>query len=220
VRPGFLIRTLIQNQRAPVGQGRDGLDLGLNLAEYPLSRPRRVGHKVLQGLPIPSVQGAVHVGKVPCGVHSQLGTQIVVGMLAGIACPGRKAATKAQPELGEVVTEVGDCFRRQSPASGGMQRRLAALRGLDRLVRHRLCSPMPAQPPQSSPGAALLQGPLGVWCHGSILRIVAEHSGPAHRLLEGLPHAILYPRSLGLERHYLAHISKRWSWVPPTSHLM
>jgi len=23
-----------------------------------------------------------------------------------------------------------------------------------------------------------------------------------------------------LERHYLAHISKRWSWVPPTSHLM
>src|SRR5512138_2863646 len=50
-----------------------------------------------------------------------------------------------------------------------MQRQLAALRDLGRLVLRR---------PSSSPGVALLQGPLGVRCHGSILRTIAEHLGP------------------------------------------
>src|SRR5215831_5721177 len=95
-----------------------------------------------------------------------------------------------------------------------MQRWLAALRGLDRLVLHRPCSPMPDQPPQSSPGAALLQGPLGVWCHGSILRTVAEHLGPSQRLPEGLPHAMLHPRRSGWERHQPGTYSKTVSLGP------
>jgi hypothetical protein len=95
-----------------VGQGRGRLDLGLNLVEHRGSRPGRVGHEVLQGLPIAPIQGAVHVGKVPFGVHGQLGTQIVVGVLASVARTGRKTATKAQPELGEAVTQMGDRFRR------------------------------------------------------------------------------------------------------------
>ena len=50
------------------------------------------------------------------------GTQIVVGVLAGVARTGRKTAAKAPPELGEVVTQMGDRFSRQSPALGDIQR--------------------------------------------------------------------------------------------------
>ena len=201
VRPRFLIRTFIPHQCAPVGQGRDGLDRGLHLAEHHLSRPGRVGHEVLQGLPLPPGPCPVHVGKVPFGVHGQLGTQIVVGVLAGVARTGRKTAAKAQPELGEVVTQMGDRFRRQSPSSGGIQRWLAALIGLGRLVLRRLFPPMSDKPPQSSSGEALLQGPLGVRCHESILRTVAEHLRPSQRLREGLPRAIPHPYRSGLDRH-------------------
>src|SRR5262249_60524 len=128
-----------------------------------------------------------------------------------------KPAPKARTGLAAAGPQAGGRFRRQAPALGGRQRRLAALRGLDRLVRHWLCSPMPAQPPQSSPGVAFLQGPLGGWCPGSILRKVAEHSGPSQRLLEGFPPAILYPRRLGLKRHDLVPTAKRFRRVPRTT---
>jgi hypothetical protein len=149
---------------------------------------------VLQGLPISPVQSAVHVGKVPFGVHSQLGTQIVVGVLAGVACTGRKTTTKAQPELVETVAQVSDCFSRQSPALGSMQRWLTALISFDRLVLRRLFPPISDKSPQSSPSEALFQRPLGVKCHGRILRTVVENSGPSQRLLEGLPHTMPHPR--------------------------
>src|SRR4030095_10844404 len=67
---------------------------------------------------------------------------------------------------------------------------------------------MLAQPVPSSPSEALFQDPLGVRCHGSILRTVAEHSGSAQRLLEGLPHTTLPPRHSRVERHSLVHDSK------------
>src|SRR5215468_9350677 len=97
-----------------------------------------------------------------------------------------------------------------------MQRRLAALRGLGRLILRRPFPPMPDQPLQSSPGVALLQGPLGVRCHGSILRTVAEHLGPAQRLLEGLLHAMLHPYSQNIRtclptRCYAPTIARTWA---------
>ena len=214
VRPRFLIGTLIQNHGTPVGQGRGRLALGLYLLDHRGARPRRVGHEVLQGLPIPSMQGALHVGKVAFGVHSQLRPQIVVGMRAGVARTGRKTTTKAQPELREAVPQVGDRFRRQAPASGGLQRQLATLIGRGRLVRRR---PFPlrfAQPAQSSPSESLFQGPLGGRCHGSILCTVVEHSGLSQRLLEGFPHAMLHPRRSRSERHSLVHDSKTVSLRP------
>src|SRR4030095_12354976 len=142
-------------------QGRGRLDLSLKLLAHRGSRPGRVGHEVLQGLSVSSVQGTVQVGKVPFGVHGQRGTQIIVGALAGGTRTGRKTAAKAPPALAEAVTQRGQRFRRQSPASGGMQRRLAVLIGIGRLVLRRPFTPMPDQLPQSSSGAALLQGPLG-----------------------------------------------------------
>src|SRR5262249_46976177 len=115
------------------------------------------------------------------------------------------------------VPQVGDRFRRQAPAVGGMQRRLAALRGLDRLVRHRLGPPPPPPPPQSQPRAAFPPRPPRGWCPWNILRRGAEALGASQRLLEGLPHAILYSRRLGLKRSYLAPTAKRFRWVPRTT---
>ena len=214
MRPRFLIRTFIPHQCAPVGQGRDGLDRGLHLAEHHWSRPGRVGHEVLQGLPLPPGPCPVHVGKVPFGVHGQLGTQIGVGRRAGVACTGRTTTTKAQPKLVETVAQMGDRFRRQSPASGGLQCRRIDLRGLSRLGLRRPFPPMADKPLQAHPGEALFQGPGGGRCHGSILRTVVEHSGSSQRLLKGLSHAIPHPRHSGVEIHPLAHTAKRCSWVP------
>ena len=75
-------------------------------------------------------------------MHGQLGTQIVVGVLASVARTGRKTAAKAQPELIETVTQVGARLSRQAPALGGLQRRLVALIGFSQLVRRRPFLPM------------------------------------------------------------------------------
>src|SRR5262249_55560647 len=116
-------------------------------------------------------------------------------------------------ELAEAVTQMGHRFRRQSPASGGMQRRLAVLIGIGRLVLRRPFTPMPDQLPQSSSGAALLQGPLRGRCHARILRTIAAQS-------EGFPRAIPLPDRLVLEIHHLAYTAKRSGWVPRTTRLM
>src|SRR5262249_58965742 len=119
-----------------------------------------------------------------------------------------------------VVTQMGDRFSRQAPAWGDIQRWLAALRGLGRLVLRQPFLPMPDKAPQSRAGEALLQGPLGVRCHGSILRTVAEYLGLSQRLLEGLPRAIPHPYRSGVEIHHPAHTAQRFSWVPLTTRLM
>src|SRR5262245_32075384 len=85
-----------------------------------------------------------------------------------------------------------------------MQHWLTALISFSRLVLRRLFPPMSAQSPQSSPSEALFQGPLGVKCHGNILRTVVENSGPSQRLLEGLPHTIPQLRRSGLDSPHLA----------------
>src|SRR5712691_10961238 len=94
VRARFLIRTLIQNQCAPLGQGRRRLDLRLILAEDRWSRPRRVGHKVLQGLSVVTGHVPRHIGTVPFVVHGQLTAQRVVSVCAGVTRAGRETVTK------------------------------------------------------------------------------------------------------------------------------
>src|SRR5262245_33773531 len=92
-----------------------------------------------------------------------------------------------------------------------MQHWLTALISFSRLVLRRLFPPMSAQSPQSSPSEALFQGPLGVKCHGNILRTVVENSGPSQRLLAGLPHTIPHLRRSGLESHPLAYTQNNFA---------
>jgi len=220
VRPRLLIRPRIEHQRAALGQGRQGLARGLQLAAYSLARPRGVGHAVRQGGSGSPVQWALQVGTGPFSVHGELGPPRVLGGLAGVARTGRQTAATAPPALGEGVTPMGDRFRRQAPASGDSPRGLAALRGLGRLGLRQPCLPRPDKAPQSRAGAALLQGPRGGRCHGSLLRTVAEYLGLSQRLLEGLPRAIPHPYRSGVEIHHPAHTAQRFSWVPLTTRLM
>ena len=185
VRARFLVRTLIQHQRAPLDQCRRRRDLGLNLAEYCLACPRRVGHKVLQGLAVVSRHVPRHVGKVPFVVHGQLTAQIVVGVRTGVTRAGRETVAKPQPKFVQPFSHGGDRFSRQAPTARVVQVPYAALSSLGCLVIRR---PLPRLPDPLSlrgPSGALLQRQLVPRRHWGILRTVSEPLGPSQRLLAG-----------------------------------
>src|SRR5262245_13821776 len=185
VRPRLLIRTFIQNQRAPLGQCHRRPDLGLNLVEYGLARPRRVGHKVLQGLSVVPGHVPRHVGKVPFVVHGQLSAEIGVGVRAGVARAGLETVATPPPKLIQPCSHGGDRFSRQAPAAGVMQVPHTALRGLGSLVFRRPLPVLPDKPLLCGPGGAVRPGQWVPRRHGGILRTVSAYLAPSQRLHAG-----------------------------------
>ena len=194
VRPRFLIRTLIQNQGTPAGQGRGRQDLALNLVEHCGSRPGRSGQEVLQGLAVVAGHVPRYVGKVPLAVHGQLPPQIIVSSPAGVARAGLETATKPMPEGVETFAQGAKRFSREAPAPRIMQRPRQAVQGLGGYVIRWPLAVIPIEPQQWHPLAAILQGQLVEPCPGRVLRTVSENSVSSQRLLGASAQAILPSR--------------------------
>jgi len=92
----------------------------LNLIEDGLGRPGGIGHAVLQTLAViveidypPS-----DIGIVAVGFHRQYASQIVIGVLAGVASFGPEAEAEARPNAPQTLSEFFYSFEWQSPALG------------------------------------------------------------------------------------------------------
>jgi hypothetical protein len=130
--PGGFVRALIQDQRAPVLQGRHGTNLILNLIADTLFAPGRLGHKLLQLLAVAQVQAPLDVRIVACVFHRQLTAPIPIGPLARIACPRPEAVVKALPKVVQVGAQAQDSLHGQSPFIGVEP---IVLEGRNRVIR-------------------------------------------------------------------------------------
>ena len=116
--PGFLICALVQKQHPTCLQARRGRNFLLNFPDHCLRLPRRIGHELLQVLPIfhRVTDPPGNVGIISSGLHLQKSSQVGPGMLRTISGLRLETASIPTPDVLQTASQTTDRVFAQPPA--------------------------------------------------------------------------------------------------------